>query len=74
MRPEWFSFTSTAHGVSDTNAHVPPIPYEKMWDDDVYWLPLLVQGQKFVGRADFIMEGDEFRMTRYWFGTIASHR
>ncbi|KAJ8596774.1 hypothetical protein M405DRAFT_725509 [Rhizopogon salebrosus TDB-379] len=74
MRPEWFSFTSTVHGVSDTNAHVLPIPYEKMWDDDVYWLPLLVQGQKFVGRADFLMEGDKFRMTRYWFGTIASHR
>lgn len=72
MRPEWFSFQPTASGVSDTNANVLPIPYEKMWDDDVYWLPLMVQGRKFVGRADFVMEGDEFTMTRHWFGTIKS--
>ncbi|OJA11608.1 hypothetical protein AZE42_01943 [Rhizopogon vesiculosus] len=73
MRPEWFSLVPPASGLSDTNESVMQIPYEKMWDDDVYWLPLLVQGQKFVGRADFVMEGDEFRMTRHWFGTIKDH-
>lgn len=72
MRPEWFSCSSPVSGVSDITEN--PIPYEKMWDDDVYWLPLLVQGRKFVGRADFVMEGDEFRMTRHWFGTIKSDR
>ncbi|OAX43801.1 hypothetical protein K503DRAFT_846947 [Rhizopogon vinicolor AM-OR11-026] len=72
MRPEWFSFAPPASGVFDTNESVMPIPYEKMWDDDVYWLPLLVQGRKFVGRADFVMEGDEFKMARHWFGTIKS--
>lgn len=74
MRPEWFSCSSPVSGVSDTTENVLPIPYEKMWDDDIYWLPLLVQGRKFVGRADFVMEGDEFRMTRHWFGTIKSDR
>ena len=53
MRPEWFSFQPTVPGVSGANANVLPVPYEQMWDDDVYWLPLLAQGRKFVGRADF---------------------
>lgn len=30
---------------------VKEIPYDKMWPDDIYWLPLMVQGKKF--DADF---------------------
>lgn len=39
MRPEWF----------DTDK----IPYDEMWSDDKYWLPLLLQGKKFKGRFLF---------------------
>lgn len=71
MRPEWFSITPSA--ASDANAIVSPIPYESMWDGDDRWLPLIVQGQKFVGRVDSAMQDDgKFTMTRHWFGTVIS--
>ncbi|KAF9226404.1 hypothetical protein BS17DRAFT_682027, partial [Gyrodon lividus] len=82
MCPEWFSLSedslySRAPGVStdapsstsltDSAAStLPHIPYDKMWADDTYWLPHLVRGQKFVGRADF---GEGYVMKRYWFGS-----
>ncbi len=39
MRPQWFE--------------VKDIPYEKMWADDIFWLPLLIAGQKFKGEFVF---------------------
>jgi len=42
MKPEWF----------DENQ----IPYNKMWDDDKYWLPLLLRGQRFKGRFNFNLD------------------
>ena len=35
---------------------VESIPYERMWEDDVVWLPLLLRGQQFSGR--FVFDGD----------------
>ncbi|KAI9481319.1 MAG: NUDIX hydrolase domain-like protein [Benjaminiella poitrasii] len=35
MKPEWFSFDQ--------------IPFDKMWQDDRYWLPLLLRQQLFTG-------------------------
>lgn len=35
MRPEWFS--------------VNEIPYDKMWSDDIFWMPMLLAGKKFKG-------------------------
>ncbi|QRV79366.1 hypothetical protein RhiJN_07381 [Ceratobasidium sp. AG-Ba] len=59
MIPEWF-----APGE---------IPYNKMFDDDVHWIPLfLQQSGKFVGRVDFdkAEEGkDVGKILRWWFGT-----
>ena len=37
------------------------IPYERMWEDDVIWLPLMLQGKQFHGR--WIFDGD--RMLDY---------
>lgn len=39
MKPAWFSLDK--------------IPYDAMWGDDRYWLPLLLEGKKFKGRFVF---------------------
>lgn len=39
MRPQWFDLDK--------------IPYEEMWSDDIYWIPLLLAGKKFKGRFCF---------------------
>ena len=39
MLPKWFS--------------VNKIPYNEMWDDDKYWLPLFLAGKKFKGKFLF---------------------
>ena len=39
MRPQWFVFAD--------------IPYDMMWADDIYWLPLLLEGKKFRTRILF---------------------
>lgn len=36
MKPKW---------VLESN-----IPYDQMWPDDIYWLPLLLEGKSFLGR------------------------
>ncbi len=43
MKPEWFAFAD--------------IPYDRMWPDDIHWLPLFLEGKKF--RTKFLFgEGD----------------
>lgn len=37
-------------------AEVESIPYERMWEDDVVWLPLLLRKQPFSGR--FVFDGE----------------
>lgn len=39
MRPHWFNKSE--------------IPYDKMWADDKYWLPLLFAGKKFKGFCEY---------------------
>lgn len=39
MAPEWFALDA--------------IPYEKMWTDDKYWLPLLLDDKQFEGKFHF---------------------
>ncbi|KAH7101022.1 NUDIX hydrolase domain-like protein [Auriculariales sp. MPI-PUGE-AT-0066] len=62
MRPEWFS--------------IDEIPYDKMWPDDPFWLPLLYQDRPFIGRADFATpdptKGERFagKMLRWWFAEL----
>jgi len=42
MKPRWFN--------------VNEIPYNEMWEDDKYWLPLVLNGQKI--KAKFYFEND----------------
>jgi len=39
MKPQWFD--------------VDKIPFDKMWSDDVYWMPLFLEGKKFKGKFLF---------------------
>ena len=39
MKPEWFDIQS--------------IPYDKMFPDDKYWLPLILEGRKIKAYFDF---------------------
>lgn len=39
MRPQWFEIRD--------------IPYEKMWADDIFWMPLLIEGKIFKGEFVF---------------------
>ncbi|PFH47709.1 hypothetical protein AMATHDRAFT_77064 [Amanita thiersii Skay4041] len=72
MRPQWFRTDDTtphkAGSSEDKNTYL-PIPFDQMWDDDVHWFPLLLKKQFFVGRSDFLRDGDNFVPCRWWFGT-----
>ena len=39
MRPRWFD--------------IEKLPYNKMWPDDRYWMPIFLRGEKFKGRIYF---------------------
>jgi 8-oxo-dGTP pyrophosphatase MutT (NUDIX family) len=48
MMPKWFSFSE--------------IPYEKMWPDDIHWMPHILAGKKL--EADFLF-GEEDKILDY---------
>ncbi|KAI0646525.1 NUDIX hydrolase domain-like protein [Trametes meyenii] len=80
MRPEWFSIqesllprenASPANSTAEHSEALPPIPLDKMWADDQFWMPLMFSRRYFVGRADFAPNGTESNntaMLKYWFG------
>jgi mutator protein MutT len=43
MRPQWFNISS--------------IPFNDMWQDDIYWLPAIISGRKLKGT--FVFDTDE---------------
>ncbi|KAF8553359.1 hypothetical protein OG21DRAFT_1256709 [Imleria badia] len=76
MKPWWFSLSDDSlyarrlepSGSDAPGTDLPHIPYDQMWADDIHWLPHLVRGERFVGRAD-LDEGNT--MKRYWFGSVS---
>jgi len=55
MIPKWFNDTE--------------IPYDQMWADDKYWLPMLLVGKKFEG--NFIFD-ENFNIVRYNLKEVSS--
>ena len=43
MMPEWFSINE--------------LPYSRMWPDDIFWLPKVIEGKKLEGEFTFNGEG-----------------
>ena len=37
------------------------LPYDRMWDGDEHWLPLLIDGESFSGTFTYDEHGDELR-------------
>lgn len=78
MRPEWFSLTENSVNGNDdrlglsspTKTGLPSIPYSRMWADDICWLPHLIEGKKFAGRADVVKDGETYVMKKFWFGIV----
>ena len=52
-------------------ADVESIPYERMWEDDVVWLPLLLENQPFAGR--FVFDGDLMLTNEIELRTVPFH-
>jgi 8-oxo-dGTP diphosphatase len=45
------------------------IPYEKMWEDDRLWIPLLLEGVRFRGR--YLFDGERMLDYELYFGNDA---
>ena len=59
----WVYSSETFEGIPTETVEARPlwvpldeIPYEKMWEDDHLWLPMLLAGQRFQGR--WLFDGD----------------
>ncbi|CDO77954.1 hypothetical protein BN946_scf184971.g4 [Trametes cinnabarina] len=74
MRPEWFAIQAsllpprnplTTIDHSEKLEDLQPVPLDKMWADDEFWMPLMFARRHFLGRADF---GADNKMRRWWFG------
>jgi 8-oxo-dGTP diphosphatase len=59
----WVYSSETFEGIPTETIEARPfwvpldeIPYEKMWEDDQLWLPMLLAGQRFQGR--WLFDGD----------------
>ncbi|TCL39423.1 8-oxo-dGTP diphosphatase [Anaerospora hongkongensis] len=47
MKPEWFP--------------VAAVPYATMWQDDIHWLPQVLQGEKIKGEVQFAADNESVR-------------
>lgn len=69
MRPQWFNLPLELAGVPADDG-MSPIPYEKMWESDYLWLPLVLQDRPFIARADYFRKDGADRLQKWWIGTL----
>ncbi len=73
-KPSWTAriflakeFSGTLKGGPEGNpqwTRITKIPYDEMWEDDRYWLPLLLRRQKFRGTFYFDEQGENILDSR----------
>ncbi|KAJ3520003.1 hypothetical protein NMY22_g12938 [Coprinellus aureogranulatus] len=66
MKPEWFAASTEVPAASE----LPPIPFDRMWETDHVWLPLLIARKPFAGRADFTGEKDQSKPCKWRYGLL----
>ena len=72
MIPSWFRIPQD-HSIATDDDDLPPIPFDEMWGSDRFWIPLLLDNQRFVGRTDFTQQEEgKFKLLRWWFGVADS--
>jgi 8-oxo-dGTP diphosphatase len=57
--------TSTDEAIPAWTA-LDKIPWERMWEDDPYWLPHMLEGEKFLGK--FVFEGESIQWSEMQLG------
>lgn len=72
------AFTGEPKSTREANPlwkKISKIPYEKMWEDDQYWLPEMLEGKKFFAQFDFELEEIQWMKVElgdqtedYWLG------
>jgi hypothetical protein len=51
--PEELSAPATEHKAAPVWFRIEEVPYHEMWEDDKYWLPAVLRGEKVYGRFFF---------------------
>lgn len=70
MRPQWFNLSAEVTGAKMVvDSELPPIPYDRMWEADHLWLPLLLEKRHFLVRTDFIRDGEADVLRKWWCGS-----
>ncbi|KAG9006911.1 hypothetical protein FRB90_009659 [Tulasnella sp. 427] len=70
VRPRWFS---SATALSSGSPKLSAVPWDQMFEDNKFWIPLLTEGKFFIGRIDFGAPSpgeDVGPLLRYWFATV----
>ena len=62
MKPEWFPVPLDGSSLSKS------LPFDRMWDTDSYWYPMLLSNKFFVGRIDNMGAPGNFVTQKWWFG------
>jgi hypothetical protein len=51
--PEELSAPATEHKAAPVWFRIEEVPYHEMWEDDKYWLPAVLRGERVYGRFFF---------------------
>jgi len=70
FKPEWFRSPTP----TEASASLPPLPEDKMFEDEKYWYKHFFEGRKTIGRVDFSAptkpEDVVGSLEKHWFGFV----